>query len=101
MKNIKITADMAETPTQKHDLFVNASMGTKGVTALPGISGKSGDDLIAAEFDYAYQVIGQFLILRKDKAKFERWLKDICKSLRPQDVNKCYQAANDWCSQYA
>jgi len=47
-------------------------------------------------FVQAYVVLGQFLLLKKDKDDFESWLKDTIKANSKQ-AGDCYQCLRDWC----
>ncbi|XP_017772979.1 PREDICTED: barrier-to-autointegration factor-like [Nicrophorus vespilloides] len=85
--------------TQKHRNFVLEPMRDKPVTDLAGIAETLGSELIAAGFDKAYVVLGQFLVLKKNKEKFQEWLKDTCNANSDQS-QKCFNCLNDWCEKF-
>ena len=60
--------------TMKHDSFVNSPMINKSVTAIPGIGPANGAALMGNKITQAYQVYGQFLVLKMDQEAFIAWL---------------------------
>lgn len=47
----------------------------------------------------AYVVLGQFLVLKKDRELFQEWMKDTCQANTKQS-NDCYQCLVDWCDEF-
>ncbi|KAL4238521.1 Barrier-to-autointegration factor [Mactra antiquata] len=85
--------------SQKHRNFVSEPMGDKPVTDLAGIGETLGGRLAEQGFDKACVVLGQFLVLRKDKELFTEWLKDTCNANIKQSGD-CYECLNAWCDQF-
>lgn len=85
--------------SQKHRNFVAEPMGEKPVTELAGVGEVLGKRLEVAGFDKAYTVLGQFLVLKKEKELFQEWLKDTCNANSKQSSD-CYQCLKDWCDEF-
>lgn len=85
--------------SQKHRNFVAEPMGDKPVFELAGIGQVLGDRLTDKGFDKAFIVLGQFLLLRKDKELFSDWLKDTIQANKKQ-ANDCCQCLSDWCDSF-
>ena len=87
------------TTSQKHRNFVAEPMNDKPVTDLAGIGEVLGKRLTAKGFDKAYVVLGQFLVLKKNRDLFVDWLKDDAGANSKQAAD-CYQCLNDWCDEF-
>lgn len=87
------------TTTQKHRNFVSESMDQKPVTDLSGIGPVLGERLKSEGFNEAYVVLGQFLVLKKNKDSFVEWLKDLVDA-NEREASDCYQCLSEWCSQF-
>ncbi|XP_074593796.1 barrier to autointegration factor [Brevipalpus obovatus] len=87
------------TTSQKHQHFVSEPMGDKPVTDLAGIGEKIGQRLSDGGFDKAYVVLGQFLVLQKDRERFTLWLKELGQCNIKQ-ANDCFQCLSEWCDQF-
>lgn len=87
------------TTSQKHRNFVAEPMGEKPVTELAGIGDVLGGRLKEAGFDYAYVVLGQYLVLKKDEELFKSWLHDTSAANSKQQ-NDCFQCLKEWCDSF-
>jgi hypothetical protein len=85
--------------SQKHRNFAGESIGEKSVTELAGIGAVLGKQLTDKGIDKAYMVLGQFLLLRKKKEDFEKWLKDKT-TANSKQAGECYQCLRDWCDTF-
>ena len=47
----------------------------------------------------AYVVLGQYLVLKKNKELFQEWMKDACSANAKQSTD-CYQCLTDWCEEF-
>ena len=93
-------AAVPETTTKKHRRFVSEPMGDKPVTDLAGIGPAIGGRLIEKGFDKAYVVLGQFLLLKKDRDLFVAWLKKLqppIESTRTIATTACPIGAMSFC----
>merc|ERR1711911_545732 len=90
----KSTSTMSST-SQKHRNFVAEPMGDKDVTDLAGIGEVLGQRLTKKGFDKASVVLGQFLVLKKNKELFVDWLKDTAQANSKQAAD-CHQCLSDW-----
>ena len=90
---------MASTTSQKHRNFISEPMGEKSVSELAGIGPVLGGRLEEEGFDKAYVVLGQFLVLKKDKDLFSEWLKDAAKANAKQ-ANDCFECLRNWCDAF-
>ena len=84
---------------QKHRKFVAEPMSDKPVTDLAGIGEVLGKRLESKGFDKAYVVLGQFLVLKKNKDLFIDWLKDHA-GANSKQANDCYHCLSDWCDEF-
>jgi len=94
----KLFAKMTTT-SQKHRNFVAEPMNDKPVTDLAGIGDVLGKRLDSKGFDKAYVVLGQFLLLKKNRDLFEEWIKDLAGANKKQATD-CYQCLADWCDEF-
>ena len=87
------------TTSQKHRNFVAEPMGEKSVTDLAGVGAVIGKRMEAKGFDKAYVVLGQFLLLKKNKDLFVEWIKDLT-GANSKQCDDCYQCLSDWCEEF-
>eukprot|EP01147_Barroeca_monosierra_P009204 gene9204-1490_t len=88
---------MAERSTsKKHDEFVRERMENKFVDQLAGIGPKGKEQLEAAGFDHAKQILGQFLVLAEDEFMFKDWLKETAPCLQTKHHNDLIHCLREW-----
>ena len=75
LEKLVLSTPTTDTSSQKHRSFVAEPMGKKPVTDLAGIGPVLGKRLESKGFDKASVVLGQFLLLKKNKDRFVVWLK--------------------------
>jgi len=84
--------------SKKHQDFMADPSGNKPATALPGIGDKLGERLKNnAGFDFAYLVLGQYLLLRKDEEKFKSWLGQDEYRANAEQQTECFNLIKEWC----
>ena len=85
-----------ETSTsRKHANFVNNSILDKDLNIIPGIGAAAAKKLEEAGFKKADKVVGQFLVLDKDKDAFKQWLWQTCNA-QAHCQEECYKAIKEW-----
>lgn len=85
--------------SQKHRNFVSEPMGEEKVTKLGGIGPVYGGRLQEKGFDKAYVVLGQFLLLKKDKEMFLEWIQEACQPKKNR-AEECYHCLKEWCNNF-
>ncbi|CAL4132364.1 unnamed protein product [Meganyctiphanes norvegica] len=79
--------------------FVAEPMGEKAVSDLEGIGPVLGERLASRGYNKAYVVLGQFLVLKKNKELFIDWLQDTS-GANSKQAGDCYQCLSDWCEEF-
>ena len=74
-------------------------MREKEVTDLAGIGPVLGKQLKMKGFDKAFEVFGKFLLLKKNKESFVKWIQENTKANRKQ-AGDCYQCLYAWCKEF-
>ncbi|KAH8247946.1 hypothetical protein KR038_003914 [Drosophila bunnanda] len=80
----------------KKKKFLNESIGDKEATDLPGINSVLGKRLSDAGFEKAYNLLGKFLVFKKDKEQFVAWMEKVCQA-NPEQASACYECLSNWC----
>lgn len=86
------------TTTKKHDDFVGKPMGKQDVKKIPGIGSEIGGNMASKGITYAYEVFGQFLVLKQDEDAFCEWLKQFAAPKKQR--SDCYNAMLEWSKKY-
>lgn len=92
-------AKMSSSTSQKHRDFVGEPMGEKPVTDLAGIGATLGGRLSEKGYDFAYVVLGQFLVLKKNEELFKDWLNQTCNANAKQQSD-CFKCLQQWCDAF-
>ncbi|CAK9293419.1 unnamed protein product [Gordionus sp. m RMFG-2023] len=85
--------------SKKHSEFISEPMNEKEVTEIAGIGDVLGKRLRDKGFDKAWVLLGQFLVLKKDKELFTDWLKDTC-GANIKHATDCYTCLYSWCGNF-
>jgi len=85
---------------QKRKDFDTLPMGEKPASFIPGISKDTEKLLSDKGFGRACAVLGKFLILKKDKDDFCKWLVETCGegTVKAKGQNACCDALKEWCA---
>jgi len=87
------------TTSKKHANFVSEPMGEKEVNEIAGIGPTYEKRLKESGFQYAYNLLGQFLLLNKDEETFQEWLKDEI-SMTKKYSKDCSGCIAEWTRSY-
>ena len=79
--------------------FVEEPMGDKAVTELAGIGEALGRRLASQGFTKACDLLGRYLVLKKNKDMFKAWLSEACGANDDQQ-EKCYNCLDQWCNNF-
>ncbi|KAI0234276.1 Barrier-to-autointegration factor B [Lamellibrachia satsuma] len=83
-------------PSAKYDAFIAERMGDKDVVALPGIAETFRLRLIKKHgIEKAYELLGQFLVLKKNKLLFSYWITSTI-DIKDEKARECYNCLLDW-----
>lgn len=88
--------ELSQSSSEKLAAFLNEPIGDKPVTVLNGIGDKLCECLARKGFDKAYTVLGQFLLLKKDRELFMEWL-SFSFDAELQEQLDCYNCLKEWC----
>ncbi|KAF6087412.1 BANF family member 2 [Phyllostomus discolor] len=77
--------------------FLSEPIGEKDVVWVDGISHELAINLVTKGFNKAYTLLGQFLLMHKNEAEFQRWLICCCGATEceAQESSNCLK---EWCS---
>ena len=79
----------------KNFSFSELPLGHKSMKSIPCLNNKAILELKKINFIYAYQLLGQYLIL-DNKTKFNQWLKINVPSLTIKKRTECIQLLESW-----
>ncbi|XP_077497231.1 barrier-to-autointegration factor-like [Amblyomma americanum] len=85
--------------SKKHRSFTSEPMGNKSVTDLAGIGDSLGGRLRDQGFMRADNVVGQYLLMRRNEDRFTSWLSNASGANRRQ-ARDCYRCVDDWCQNF-
>jgi hypothetical protein len=86
--------------TQKHYTFTSEPIQGKIISDVPGIGMVSGIGLTKKGFDMADVLLGQFLILKKNKFFFREWLEMEKVGMSKNNIKKCSDALEEYCENF-
>uniref|UniRef100_A0A8C3WPY7 Barrier-to-autointegration factor-like protein n=1 Tax=Catagonus wagneri TaxID=51154 RepID=A0A8C3WPY7_9CETA len=77
--------------------FLSEPIGEKDVTWIAVISRELAINLVTKGFNKAYILLGQFLLMHKNEAEFQKWLICCCGATEceAQESSNCLK---EWCS---
>uniref|UniRef100_A0A671EFY8 Barrier-to-autointegration factor-like protein n=2 Tax=Rhinolophus ferrumequinum TaxID=59479 RepID=A0A671EFY8_RHIFE len=77
--------------------FLSEPIGEKDVVWVDGVSHELAINLVTKGFNKAYILLGQFLLMHKNEAEFQKWLICCCGATEceAQESSNCLK---EWCS---
>ncbi|XP_006902141.1 PREDICTED: barrier-to-autointegration factor-like protein-like [Elephantulus edwardii] len=77
--------------------FLSEPIGEKDVGWVDGVSHELAINLVTKGFSKAYILLGQFLLLRKNEAEFQKWIICSCGATEceAQESARCLK---EWCA---
>ena len=84
--------------SKKSITFATTPMNDKDITKLAGIADVTARAMREEGINKAYQVVGQFLYLNKNEAKFKKWLQTF--GADTGQTGNCYDCVKRWCDQF-
>ncbi|CAB3258432.1 unnamed protein product [Arctia plantaginis] len=85
--------------SKKHRNFIAEPIRGKRVTELPGIGETLGERLSGRGYNTADKVLGQYLVMDRDRRSFERFLRKNCNANSKQ-VSDCYNGLDTWSKEF-
>ncbi|XDA82226.1 hypothetical protein R6Z07F_012148 [Ovis aries] len=77
--------------------FLSEPIGEKDVAWVDGISHELAINLVTKGFNKAYVLLGQFLLMHKREAEFQKWLICCCGATE-FEARECSNCLKEWCS---
>ncbi|CAF0725258.1 unnamed protein product [Adineta steineri] len=90
---------MSSTTSQKFRDFTGEPLKDKLLDEVPGIGPKLASNLEGSGITKAYELLGIYLTLLKNKEYFELWIRDNAGANRHQ-AKQCADAIDSFCSQF-
>ncbi|CAF1439600.1 unnamed protein product [Rotaria sp. Silwood1] len=90
---------MSSTTSQKFRDFTGEPLKDKHVSEVPGLGPKLASNLEESGISKAYELLGIYLTLLKNKDYFELWIRDNAGANRHQ-AKQCADAIDAFCSQF-
>lgn len=81
--------------TLKHRIFTGEPMGDKKITEIPGIGPVAEKKFAKHNYNFAYQIFGEYLILKKDVEVFSKFLSDIG-GMNAPNIKNCVESIETW-----
>ncbi|XP_021492472.2 barrier-to-autointegration factor-like protein isoform X1 [Meriones unguiculatus] len=77
--------------------FLSEPMGEKDVAWVDGISRELAINLVTKGFNKAYILLGQFLLMHKNEAEFQRWIICCC-GASECEARQSTACLKEWCA---
>ncbi|KAM5246097.1 barrier-to-autointegration factor-like protein [Ctenodactylus gundi] len=77
--------------------FLSEPMGDKDIGWVDGVSHELAINLVTKGFSKAYILLGQFLLMHKDEAEFQRWIVGCCGATECE-ARTSARCLGEWCA---
>ncbi|XP_012667861.1 barrier-to-autointegration factor-like protein [Otolemur garnettii] len=77
--------------------FLSEPIGEKDVSWVDGVSHQLAINLITKGFNKAYILLGQFLLMHKNEAEFQKWLIYCCGATE-YEAQQSSNCLKEWCA---
>ncbi|XP_003496518.1 barrier-to-autointegration factor-like protein [Cricetulus griseus] len=77
--------------------FLSEPIGEKDVAWVDGVSRELAINLVTKGFNKAYILLGQFLLMHKNEAEFQRWIICCCGATE-HEARQSSTCLKEWCA---
>ncbi|XP_053396801.1 barrier-to-autointegration factor-like [Mercenaria mercenaria] len=87
-------------PSKKVKKFASEPAGNKHVSEIGGIGEKFGKQLEEEDYEYAKDLLIEFMRLGETEHRFKRFLGKLLPRANTKHIQDCYESVAGWCDNY-